>query len=253
MKIVSVLFIVLFFPASSLQAQRIAIEVQAGHFIPSLSGLKGDIPNCAFNITNSNFPDVSIEYTKPSGLLFSATVGYQRDWLGFSEIARVNTYGGPLLFAKTYTSFPFILSSGYACDIGESHFRFNSRAGIGFGMVHSNDVTSDYSFDGIVTVYDEQGQNHMDSQHVKSTVTDGSVKKILPQARISVALEYQVKKFFARVFVEGRSWLGGFGEVEYHSENSSAYYQYSQVTDGHFSLRTGYLGAGIGIGWSFRS
>jgi hypothetical protein len=250
MKRICILFAALFSISGALKSQRIAVKVQVGYFYPGLTHLKGEIPNCSYSIQTNNCPDIGVEYIQPSGFVLSATIGYQRDWFNFWEKIPKPTYGGPVAFAKMYRSVPVIFSAGYAHGIGKSNFHFNALAGIGFGMAHSENVSRDYFFESAMMVTDEQGE-HFDMQRVRIIVEDNSVKKLLPQARISAALEYQFKHLFIRAFAEARSWLGGFGEVKYHSENSSDYYQFSQVNDGHFSLRAGYLGAGIGLGWNF--
>lgn len=250
MKILFTLFVSLHSISNFLQCQTFSVKVQYGHFFPALTQLKGDIPNCSFVMWNSDCPDVGVEYAKLSGLTFSATIGYQKDWFNFSEISEVQTFGGPLILSKTYKSIPFIFSTGYSYNLGKSRFRVNALVGIGFGLVKSDEADKYYSFDGFVTVSDNQGQ-YLDSQHVFINIADQPMKKILPQARISIAIEYHINHFFARTFFEARSWLSNFEEIKYHSENTSAYYQYSQTSDGHFSIRPGYLGVGLGLGWYF--
>lgn len=242
----------LIFLSNTLHSQSFCIVAQGTRSSPLLSQIKGDINNCAATIYSEAFPDLGFEYVNSSGIVFSTSIGYQRDWFGFSEITKVPTYGGPLAFAKTYKSVPIIFSSGYSKQIRQSAFRVNIKAGAGFGIIHSENESRQYSFDGLVSVYDNQGI-HADSQHVLISIEDSPLQKLSWQTRISISLEYKLNRFFVRSFVEARTWLSHFEEIKYHSENSSSYNNYSQIVGGHFSVRTGYLGIGIGVGWYFKN
>lgn len=253
MKNIFTFVISLFLLSINLSSQSWCVTAQSGRYFPSLTNHKGDFPNCGFITYHADCPDIGFEFMNTSGIVFSTTIGYQKDWYNFSDRSGVETYGSPLHFAKTSKSIPIIFSSGYTRQIGKSHFRINALAGIGFGIIRSNDVSYQFAFDGYIQTTDAQGNIYLDNQHVIINIVDSPIKKVMSQGRISISLEYVLKSFFVRSFFEARSWLSHSEEITYHSERSSSYYQLSQTLDGHFSVRTGYLGVGIGVGWYFKN
>lgn len=243
----------LFISPALIFCQNFVIKADYGQGEPLFSKAKGELSNANIDFQKTFFYGTEGELQNANGVTFSLALDIQREHYRFSEKANSDGITNPFLyFNKTYNSIPVTLNFGYNHAIRESKFHILANVGIGYGIVFSEKTEVAYSFDGTVYYVDPQGQSHLDTQHVQLLTRDLALNQMLPFMKMTVGGEYYIHNFLIGIYIEERGWLSSFDKIGYHTEHSDSYTNFNRVLDGDYSVRTGYVGLKLAIGWRFQ-
>jgi hypothetical protein len=243
------LFIIIIIP---LKAQEWNIHAEAGLGYAAGNKVRGENTYGHGYLMNSPSGELSVEYRNTRGMIYALSGGFQEETFSFSEkMSDAGFVFSPLIFVKTYKTFPLKISAGYFRELWVRGFCVTGKVGFGVAYVQSNDVSYEYAFDGLVNVIRSDEPPYLTNAHTYIKVEDPGKKKFLPQANLTFGGEYHFRSLFTGIYCEGRSWMSASDEIIYHTEHSDSYKNFSRVADGRVSILNSYLGWKVMLGWRF--
>jgi len=234
-----------------LTAQVFSLGLNVGTEADYFSDVNGQLDHARAGTRGCWSSDIEATYQYKSNFSLNCDLGVQVEKVGFVEI--IPGLGSPI-YTKEYRTPVLALGVGYQIPLCKSRFSIITSAGIGLGYMRPRVISDYYAIDNVYTWQEPQtGNAGTDTIHIVFDLRDLTKPGVNTQARGTLGLQYRSGHFFLKAFAETRIWLQQMAEVEYHIERIDTYYKWEMnyVANGHFTVRGGYLGIGIGAGWIF--
>lgn len=250
------IFFVLIVDSIPVRAQHFAAGVNTKAFLPSLTRVYGTVEDARVGMSSSFAMDAFGEYRFASGFTVHSELGWQYEQTVLWELIADGMWGGR---GKDIQSWVAAAGAGYIFRFEQSRFYGFANGSIGIGVKDNKSMDQLRVYDHIEHWHDPQsGQSGFDTSHLYQAVDDYDLPKTNVQFRASFGAEYRSKHFFLRAFIEVRQWARKVVEVQYtfdrhmvHHENPDS--PYINHGSGHYIIKAGYVGGGIGAGWYFNS
>lgn len=234
-----------------LNAQGFAGSINGTWLLPKLTELSGHLEEAQAGAGDAYAWDLNSEFRFRNGVAITSVIGWQHDKTVFAD--HHPTSGSPI-HVKHHYSFTGAAGVGYGFHIAKNQFFGFANVMLGFGVGKTSSISKSVSRHEVYSWSEPQtGNSGNDTLDLEYHLNDLPVSSKLMQLRTVFGIEFRREQLFLKTFVDIRKWLNKIAEFEYSIERSDTYYKYQfdQSISGHVSVRPGYIGMGIGVGWYF--